>query len=70
MAIFTKWGDDEVEVIAGNAMTGEVNIRYKGGEYLQTYISELRADDGIREIEAAIKLTKFAEYNNRDEIKQ
>lgn len=70
MAIFTKWGDDEVEVIAGSAMTGEVNIRFKNGEYLQTYISELRADDGIREIETAIKLAKFAEFDSKNEVKQ
>jgi len=59
--IYTRF-ESEVEIVAGNIETGEVNIKFKDdGFFMQTNINELRADDGIKEIHDAIKQTNQKE---------
>ncbi len=53
MAIYTQYGS-EVEIIAANVDTGEVNIRYDDGEVIQSHISCLKADNGLPEIVSAM----------------
>ena len=55
MAIYTMWGN-EVKIIAANAEKTMVNIRFVDDGLVDTRaITELKADDGITEIMAAIE---------------
>ena len=57
MAIYTQFGS-EVEIIAANVDTGEVNIKYvDDNEVIQSSISCLKADNGLPEIVAAMHAT-------------
>jgi predicted SpoU family rRNA methylase len=53
--IYSRFGG-EVEILWGDIKKGEVDIKFKDdGSTMKTYIYELRADDGINEIEKEIK---------------
>lgn len=52
--IYTRFGS-EVKILWGNMNTGEVDVqRVNGNEVLRTNIGELKADEGIEEIENEI----------------
>lgn len=51
--IFTNWGL-EVEILGGNMECGTVRVKYKDGSFKDKLIAELKADDGLNEIERAI----------------
>ncbi len=52
--IYTKFGHN-CEIVSGNMGNGEVDVLIEGeSKVFKTYLYELRADDGINEIEAAI----------------
>lgn len=55
MAIYTRFGS-EVEIIGYNHNTGDTEVRYlSSGDVAYFGIYELKADNGIQEIDEAIK---------------
>jgi len=52
--IYTRFGS-EIKIVRGNIDTGEVDIQYPNGKVRETYIHELRATEGIKEIHEAIE---------------
>ncbi len=53
--IYSRFGG-EVTIIGGNVEKGEVDIILSDGETVkETYINELKADDGLTEIIEAIE---------------
>jgi len=61
--ITTRFGS-EVTVKSGNIAKDEVDVIRADGSILQTYITELKADGGIKEIEDAIKKANNANNKN------
>ena len=54
MAIYTRFGS-EVDIIGYNHNTGDIEVKFPCGDIDNFAIYELKADDGIQEIEEAIK---------------
>ena len=55
MAIYTRFGS-EVYIVKGDLTTGNVTIRFlDDGTDMRTNCSELKADNGLIEIEKAIE---------------
>ena len=61
--ITTRFGS-EVTVKSGNIAKDEVDVIRADGSILQTYIAELKADGGIKEIEEAINKANNANNKN------
>lgn len=52
--IYTRFGS-HVKILEGNLVNGEVKIEHlEDGVVMETYINELKADDGLNEICEAI----------------
>jgi len=47
--IYTKFGT-QVDVVGGDVRKAEVEVRMGDGEILKTFVGELKADGGLREI--------------------
>jgi len=51
--IYTRMGS-EVKILGGDMKSNRVKIRFMDGEEIETYIYELKADQGIIEISQEI----------------
>lgn len=52
--VYTKFGE-KVKIQCGNMVSGEVDIQFLGDKKnIKTYVWELKADNGIKEIEEEI----------------
>ncbi len=62
IAIYTRFGG-KVTIVAADLEKGFVDIRRDDGSIMHTYLNELKADDGFKEIEEASKDVPLAVEN-------